>query len=51
MVEKIDETLADIEKLVSSHDWPAVKTAAIRLKYLLGIDAAGHAWPDTVSDH
>lgn len=48
---KLDETIQEIEKLVGQKDWPAVKTAAIKLKYLQGIDNAAAAWPNVFSDH
>ena len=48
---KIDELLAQIESLVDHEDWPNLKTAAIKLKYLQGIADAAQAWPDRVFDH
>lgn len=48
---KIDELLAQIESLVEHEDWPNLKTAAIKLKYLQGIADAAQAWPDRVFDH
>ncbi|GBE77942.1 J-type co-chaperone JAC1, mitochondrial [Sparassis crispa] len=48
---KLGETIRDIEALVGAKDWPAVQAAAIKLKYLTGIDAAAASWPSHVHDH
>ncbi|KAJ6575118.1 hypothetical protein B0H19DRAFT_935088 [Mycena capillaripes] len=38
---KIEETVGAIERAVGSQQWTSVKDAAVRLKYLEGIGAAG----------
>ncbi|KAI0732399.1 hypothetical protein C8Q72DRAFT_901961 [Fomitopsis betulina] len=49
---KLAETLREITDLVAKKDWPAVKAAAIKLKYLEGIEKAAEAWPHPLgSDH
>ncbi|KAI0361610.1 Co-chaperone Hsc20 [Trametes cingulata] len=48
---KMQETLREIEKLVAAKDWPALRTAAVKLKYLQGIESAAAAWPAVASDH
>ncbi|RPD62931.1 Co-chaperone Hsc20 [Lentinus tigrinus ALCF2SS1-7] len=48
---KIQETLQEIEQLVGAKDWEALRTAAIKLKYLQGIESAAAAWPAVVHDH
>ncbi|KAI0365256.1 Co-chaperone Hsc20 [Pilatotrama ljubarskyi] len=48
---KIQETLAEIEKLVAAKNWPALRTAAVKLKYLQGIESAAAAWPAVAHDH
>lgn len=46
------ETLVqDISGLVGAKDWPAVKIATTRLKYLRGIEDAAKAWPNSHFDH
>ena len=37
---KLAETIQEITDLVAQKDWPAVKAAAIKLKYLQGIEKA-----------
>ncbi|KAI0047835.1 Co-chaperone Hsc20 [Auriscalpium vulgare] len=49
--DKISETLAEIEALVESEDWDATRRAAVRLKYLQGIDDAVRSWPNAPFDH
>lgn len=48
---KIKESIQEIEKLVADKDWPGLRTAAIRLKYLQGIESAAAAWPASAHDH
>ncbi|KAI9063072.1 Co-chaperone Hsc20 [Trametes sanguinea] len=48
---KIQETIQEIEQLAAAKDWPALRTAAVKLKYLQGIDSAAAAWPANVNDH
>ena len=48
---KIEETLQEIEQLVGSKDWSGLRVAAIKLKYLQGIESAAAAWPASVHDH
>ncbi|KAJ7225510.1 hypothetical protein GGX14DRAFT_420860 [Mycena pura] len=38
---KMDDTVRELERAVGAQKWPAVKDAAVRLKYLEGIAAAG----------
>lgn len=45
-VEKINETVHQLEKLVGQKDWVSVKAAAIRLRYLEGIARAAKKWLD-----
>lgn len=47
----MQETLQEIEQLVGAKDWEALRTAAIKLKYLQGIESAAAAWPAVVHDH
>ncbi|TFY55578.1 hypothetical protein EVJ58_g8156 [Rhodofomes roseus] len=50
--EKVEETMQEITELVGRKDWPAAKVAAIKLKYLQGIENAAAAWPHPLgSDH
>ncbi|TFK89954.1 hypothetical protein K466DRAFT_644648 [Polyporus arcularius HHB13444] len=48
---KIQEILREIEQLAGAKDWEALRTAAIKLKYLQGIESAAAAWPAVVHDH
>ncbi|PIL31956.1 hypothetical protein GSI_06660 [Ganoderma sinense ZZ0214-1] len=48
---KIEGTLREIERLVGSKDWESLRVAAVKLKYLQGIDSAAAAWPASVHDH
>ncbi|KAI8995636.1 Co-chaperone Hsc20 [Trametes punicea] len=48
---KVRETIKEIEQLVAEKNWPALRTAAIKLRYLQGIDSAANAWPAIVHDH
>ncbi|KAM5536192.1 hypothetical protein V8D89_010091 [Ganoderma adspersum] len=48
---KIEETLEEIEQLAGSKDWGALRVAAVKLKYLQGIESAAAAWPASVHDH
>ncbi|KAI0335263.1 Co-chaperone Hsc20 [Cubamyces sp. BRFM 1775] len=48
---KIQESIQEIERLAANKDWPALRTAAIRLKYLQGIEYAAAAWPASMHDH
>ncbi|KAI0068190.1 hypothetical protein BV25DRAFT_1782010, partial [Artomyces pyxidatus] len=43
--EKFSSTLQQIETLVGSQDWEGARRAAVRLKYLQGIDEAAKSWP------
>lgn len=45
-LEKLNETVYQIEKLVGQKDWAGVKAAAIRLRYLEGIARAAKTWLD-----
>ncbi|CAA7265797.1 unnamed protein product [Cyclocybe aegerita] len=45
--ENIRETIQTISSLVSEEKWLDVKAAAIRLRYLQGIDRAAKQWMDT----
>ncbi|KAI0735160.1 hypothetical protein C8Q76DRAFT_711216 [Earliella scabrosa] len=47
---KIAETVEEIEKIVGEKDWEALRTAAVKLKYLQGIESAAAAWPTHVLD-
>ncbi|KAK7064230.1 adaptin N terminal region-domain-containing protein [Favolaschia claudopus] len=38
---KIEETVAKLENTIGKEEWASVKDAAVRLKYLEGIEAAG----------
>ncbi|KZT02713.1 Co-chaperone Hsc20 [Laetiporus sulphureus 93-53] len=49
--EQIKETIDEIRHLVEKKDWPAVKEAAVKLKYLQGIEQAAAAWPHPFTDH
>ena len=49
-VVKIAETVEEIEKIVGEKDWEALRTAAVKLKYLQGIESAAAAWPAHVLD-
>lgn len=40
-----------ISTFVEGGNWDEVKSHAIKLKYMQGIDAAAEAWPNTVHDH
>ncbi|KAI0639412.1 Co-chaperone Hsc20 [Trametes polyzona] len=42
---KIEETLGEIERAAAEKDWPALRAAAVKLKYLEGINAAADMWP------
>ena len=48
---KIEETLKEIEQLVAEKDWESLRTAAVKLKYLQGIESAAAAWPAIAHDH
>ncbi|TBU35251.1 hypothetical protein BD311DRAFT_709602 [Dichomitus squalens] len=48
---KIEEVLKEIEDLVAEKNWDALRTAAVKLKYLQGIQSAAAAWPAVVHDH
>ncbi|KAI1797889.1 Co-chaperone Hsc20 [Ganoderma leucocontextum] len=48
---KIEESLEEIEQLVGSKDWEGLRAAAVKLKYLQGIESAAAAWPASVHDH
>ncbi|EMD42054.1 hypothetical protein CERSUDRAFT_147569 [Gelatoporia subvermispora B] len=48
---KMQETIQEIEGLSGQKDWPAMRAAAIKLRYLYGIDKAAAAWPSEFSDH
>ncbi|CCM07096.1 uncharacterized protein FIBRA_09423 [Fibroporia radiculosa] len=48
---KLEETVQEIEQLVGEKDWAAVKSAAVKLKYLQGIEQAAAAWPHRFNDH
>ncbi|EPT04332.1 hypothetical protein FOMPIDRAFT_1157455 [Fomitopsis schrenkii] len=49
---RLAEVIQEITDLVSQKDWLAVKTAAIKLRYLQGIEKAAEAWPHPLgSDH
>lgn len=41
----------EIEEIVENKDWPALRTAAIKLKYLEGIESAAAAWPNVEHGH
>jgi molecular chaperone HscB len=45
-IARMKETIAEIERLVERRNWPGVKEAAIRLRYLEGIQRAGKKWID-----
>ncbi|KAF8745576.1 hypothetical protein AX14_006897 [Amanita brunnescens Koide BX004] len=44
--ERINDTVAEIERLVGERDWARVKEVAIRLRYLEGIHRAVKKWLD-----
>ena len=48
---KLQETIGEIETLVGQKDWLAAQTAAVKLKYLKGIETAAAAWPERAHDH
>ena len=48
---KIEEILKEIEHLVAEKDWESLRTAAVKLKYLQGIESAAAAWPAVAHDH
>ncbi|OJT15832.1 hypothetical protein TRAPUB_3430 [Trametes pubescens] len=48
---KMQEVLQEIESVVAAKDWPALRTAAVKLKYLQGIESAAAAWPEVTHDH
>ncbi|KAF8909025.1 hypothetical protein CPB84DRAFT_1665967, partial [Gymnopilus junonius] len=41
---KIETTIQDLTLLIEQHDWQQVKAAAIRLRYLQGIQRAAGKW-------
>jgi hypothetical protein len=43
---KIQHTVAELEALVGREQWENVKDAAVRLRYLEGIDRAAKKWMD-----
>ncbi|KAI0322333.1 hypothetical protein OF83DRAFT_1094751 [Amylostereum chailletii] len=45
------DCLNDIEQLVASQDWDGARGAAVRLRYLQGIEDAAKSWPATPFDH
>ena len=48
---KIEETLEEIEQLAGLKDWGELRVAAVKLKYLQGIESAAAAWPAVAHDH
>jgi molecular chaperone HscB len=44
--ENITRTIAELTSLIEKRDWPRVKSATIRLRYLQGIDRAAKNWID-----
>ncbi|KAJ7092730.1 hypothetical protein C8R44DRAFT_816384 [Mycena epipterygia] len=47
---KIEGTVGDLEKAVGAEEWTSVKDAAVRLKYLEGIAAAGEQRREEIVD-
>ena len=47
---KAEETRREIEQLAGLKDWEALRVAAVKLKYLQGIESAAAAWPASVHD-
>jgi molecular chaperone HscB len=43
---KIQHTVTELEALVGREQWESVKDAAVRLRYLEGIDRAAKKWMD-----
>lgn len=43
---KMQETVKELEALVGQEQWERVKEAAVRLRYLEGIDRAAKRWSD-----
>ncbi|KAI0756981.1 Co-chaperone Hsc20 [Daedaleopsis nitida] len=48
---RIQETIQEIEESVGAKNWEKLRIAAVRLKYLQGIESAAAAWPDVVHDN
>jgi len=46
VADKIAEVLAELERLIGGSSWGEAKAAAIRLKYLQGIQRAAKRWLD-----
>ncbi|KIM48198.1 hypothetical protein M413DRAFT_439917 [Hebeloma cylindrosporum] len=44
--ENITRTIGELTSLIERRDWPSVKSATIRLRYLQGIDRAAKQWID-----
>ncbi|KAG6813785.1 hypothetical protein H0H92_007197 [Tricholoma furcatifolium] len=44
--ESIKETVKELDKLIGDAQWEDAKSAAIRLRYLEGIERAGKKWLD-----
>ena len=47
---KMEEVLRDMVVIVESKDWEKLRKAAVKLKYLQGIEFAAAAWPASVHD-
>ncbi|KAF9009475.1 hypothetical protein BDQ17DRAFT_1348174 [Cyathus striatus] len=44
--DKIQNTVKQLEDLIGKQDWPRVKTTAVELRYLEGIETAAKKWLD-----
>jgi DnaJ-domain-containing protein 1 len=50
-IDNMKSVIDQISTYVEGCNWDAVKSHAIKLKYMQSIDAAAEAWPNTVHDH
>ncbi|KAI0825125.1 Co-chaperone Hsc20 [Trametes gibbosa] len=48
---KVQEVLEEIKQLVAAKNWPALRKATVKLRYLRRIEVAAAAWPEVISDH
>ncbi|KAH9849752.1 Co-chaperone Hsc20 [Lenzites betulinus] len=47
---KTQEVLEEITQLVAAKNWPALRKATVKLRYLRRIELAAAAWPDVTHD-
>ena len=43
--------MREIVVIVENKDWETLRKAAVKLKYLQGIESAAATWPASVHDH